>query len=141
MIVATKVLGHCLACCDAVYEVREAWPEGHPLAGQPRLLGKPLDTATQVRFLLSNGTTADVTFCVPCAEMLAPEDFWPCWVACVDRQDLALQLAGRSEPVRRAERLKGLAVFPLAIVGRRRASPDGLPMLDRRSTAEVTTGG
>lgn len=133
-----KQIGRCLQCRQDVHEVLETHPEGHPLAGHPSRVGKQLDIGTQVRCLLSNGTTADIAFCLDCATALEPADYWPLWLACVDRQDLALQLAGRSDQVRRAERLKGLDVFPLTIVGRRRASPDGLPMLDRR---EVTPRG
>jgi hypothetical protein len=136
-----KQLGRCLQCQTDLHEIREVWPDGHPLAGEPRRLGAQLDIGTQVRFLMSNGSTADIAFCVPCAEALEPADFWPLWRACVARQDVSLRLAGRSLPVRRAEAAMLLDLFPLAIVARRRASPDGLPMLDRRSAAEVVTSG
>jgi hypothetical protein len=127
-----KVLGQCLQCQAPTFDVLQVYEAPHPLAGQPRRLGAARENQTQVRFLLSTGATADVGFCLDCARALQPDDFWPIWRACVARNDLSLQLANRSETVRRAEMTAALAVFPLTIVGRRIASPDGLPMLDRR---------
>lgn len=127
-----KQSGRCLACSQDVYEIRSVYDAPHPLAGHPKALGPPLPNQTQVRFLLANGTTADVAFCLDCAAALEPDDFWPIWRACVARNDLALKLAGRSETVRRADWLAMSEWFPLAIVARRTASPDGLPMMDRR---------
>lgn len=57
-----KRYGHCTRCGDAVIGT---------------------DTATQVEFLLSDGTVTHVTFCLPCAHALAPDEYAEVWAACV----------------------------------------------------------
>jgi hypothetical protein len=127
-----KQLGRCLGCQTDCYEVREVWPGGHALAGEPRRLGRQRECGTQLDFLLSDGSRAAVTVCQDCAAAIGPADFSAIWRACVARQDVALALAERSPTVRRQAWAQSAAVFPLARLGRRRESPDGLLMMDRR---------
>ena len=127
-----KRTGCCTQCGTAVYEILDTWKPPHPLAGEARRIGLMLDTGTQARFLLSDGSTVDLTFCLPCVEGLKFVDYGPLWQAVIDRNDLALAVAARSPAIRAHARATMAAVFPLAVLARARLSPDGLRILDRR---------
>src|SRR5574341_2292917 len=114
-----KRAGCCTCCIEPVYEVRDTWADG-PLAGHPRRLGPMLDTGTQVTLLLSDGSQADVALCLDCARHLRPEFYSALWRACLRRQDLSLELAGRSMNERKAALAHLRARWPLGRVGHRR---------------------
>ena len=126
-----KVLGRCLQCQVDCHEILAVFPDDSPLAGTPATIGRQLPHGTQVRFLLSTGSVADVLFCRTCADALAPADYWPVWRACLALGDRMLAVGARALSVRRLARQAGMALFPIAIVGRRYA-PNGVPMMDRR---------
>lgn len=127
-----KKAGCCLACGVEVYEVREYWGEGL-LAGHPRRLGRMQEHGTQVTFLLSDGSEADVTFCIDCALRLEPEDYAAAWEACVERTDLSARVASWSPNQRTAAIAHLMGLWPVAVVRRRRegAEPQTL-IMDRR---------
>ena len=126
-----KRSGCCTCCDDPVYEVREMYVEG-PLAEHPRRIGPMLEHGTQVTMLLTDGSTADVTMCLTCAQALRPAMYPALWRACVERAALSLRLAGRSDNDRRVTLAHLRALWPMAQVGRRREAGDGLLKVDRR---------
>lgn len=126
-----KQAGRCLCCAQDCYEVREVWTEG-PLTGHPRRLGPQLDHATQVTFVLTDGSQADVTFCDDCARALEPAHYRALWLRIVERQDLSLTIAGRGDNDRRLSRTALLEKYPVGVVGRRREVGDGQLGVDRR---------
>lgn len=124
--------GSCLCCGTPVYRVIEVWQDG-PLEGTPRRVGKQLDVGTQVTFQMSDGSEADVSFCIDCAPAVRPAHYRTIWEACLDREALGLRLAGRSANERTAAMARGLKLFPVARVRRRRESEEpGMLMVDRR---------
>ncbi|MGE0289519.1 MAG: hypothetical protein AB7I42_26020 [Bradyrhizobium sp.] len=64
-----KIQGHCSVSGDPCFEILETFNEPHPLAGQPRRIGKPLPDAVRVTLVLVDGTTADFT----CKQRYVPE--------------------------------------------------------------------
>lgn len=94
MRIGEKVAGQCLGCRAVIRPVLETIPAG-PLAGHPRRLGPPTAAWTQVEWLLSDGSEADVECCVDCAASLTPADYGPLWRACVARSVLSFQAQGR----------------------------------------------
>jgi len=56
-----KVAGHCAVSGERCFEITEWFPARHPLAGQPRRFGKPLDDALAVTLVLVDGSRADIT--------------------------------------------------------------------------------
>ena len=124
----------CCLCCTGpvfeVYQVRDA--PGHPLDGHPRRVGPMLESGTQVEVLLNDGSYADLAFCRPCADEFRPETYRRAWLALVERGDVSLRLAGRSETARRAARAAMLSQWPVATLRRRRVGEEGIPVVDRR---------
>lgn len=55
--------GCCAMCGEPVFEIETRWPEGSPLAGEPRTVGAPLDNAWRATLLLAFGRTTDITLC------------------------------------------------------------------------------
>lgn len=129
----TKAKGGCVCCGDPVYVVHQInTDEASPLSGHPTRIGAPLETQTQVEFLLTDGSEADVSFCDECARNLRPAHYIHVWRACVERGILALQLARRSANDQRLARLQGERVWPLAVLRRRRQGPEDILVVDRR---------
>lgn len=126
-----KAAGCCTCCREEIYEVYDRWTDG-PLAGHPRRLGPMLEHGTQVEVLLSDGSTADIAMCLPCAQALVPEAYSALWRACVRRQNLSLQLAGRSANERKVAHAHLARLWPLALLRRRREVGDGVLGMDRR---------
>lgn len=127
-----KRAGCCACCLEPVYEVRQTLDKpGHPLDGHPIRLGAMLEHGTQIELLLSDGSEADVAFCLPCAMNLTPEMYPRLWRLCLDRMEIALGLAGRSDNERLAAMAKFDAVWPMAIVRKRREA-EGMLAVDRR---------
>ena len=63
------------------------------MAGMPRHLGPLTKVGTQVRFLLLDGSTTDLTFCVACAEAIGPADYTAIGEAQIEYEDLCLAQA------------------------------------------------
>lgn len=114
MTFSQKKLGCCLACGQEVYQVLSYYTEG-PLEGHPNRVGPMLATGCQVEFFLSDGSTADVAFCRDCAGQLRPADYWPAWVACWKRAQLAFEIDGRRPAEQRLRLLPMLQVWPVGV--------------------------
>lgn len=90
-----------------------------------------LDHGTQVEFLLSDGTEADVTFCVDCAGQLAASDYHPLWSAVIEVTDRLLKFHSSNDRRRGLSRMQ--RQWPLAVLRWRRESPvTGAMVVDRR---------
>lgn len=69
-----KITGCCTLCDKEVFEVITRWPRDenrqiqHPYVGEPRRLGVAHEDAWRLQFLLSGGSTMDLTFCGRCAD-------------------------------------------------------------------------
>ncbi len=132
---ALKTNGSCLCCRAVVYHVTDYWPDDGPpeFAGTPRRISRPLESATQVMFLMSDGSIADVTFCIECAGQLRPEHYSAVWGACADRLLLSLRLAKRSDNECKAHLAASMAVWPIGVAGKRCEGVEpGSLMIDRR---------
>jgi hypothetical protein len=129
-----KMPGHCLACKQAVYEILEVRVEpGHPMDGWPLRMGRPLDHQTQIELLMSDGSEADILFCLACAKKVTAVDYMAIWQACIEANDLVLSVAGRSENERKMHRAKMMAIWPVTVgLLRRHDATTGLLIVDRR---------
>jgi hypothetical protein len=114
-----KKAGSCLCCAAPTYEIRDVHPDG-PLAGHPRRVGAQLPHGVQVAFLLSDGSEADVSFCVPCARALTPASYQRAWAMIIRRVALAADLSGRRALDRRLAIAPFARVFPIAVLRWRR---------------------
>lgn len=74
-----KIAGCCSLCDTPVFEVLQRWDDGEKRAGEPKMLGQPNPDTTRIEFLLFNGRLTHMTFCGPCAESLAPEQYSALW--------------------------------------------------------------
>ena len=128
-----KRAGCCLCCGDATYTIL-----GTTLDGTPNRLGPMLPDGVQVTFLMSDGTEADVTFCVACARALRPADYPRVWDRVVDAVDHAAARAQRRPVERRLLVRPYLTLWPLAILRWRRESAElSRLVVDRRRTEVV----
>lgn len=130
MIFTTKKPGHCLACGEPTFEIREH-AEATAETRERWRLGAMLDSGTQVEFLLSDGTCAHLDMCVDCATALQPEDYLAAWDAVLDRTAERLRDARPNERRRKLGRLA--RVWPMAVLRWRRQDPaTGRIVVDRR---------
>ena len=113
------------------HEVLALYVDG-PLAEHPRRLGPMLEHGTQVTLLLSDGSVADITLCLDCAQGLMPAMYPALWRSCIARSDLSLQLAHRSDNERRVAFTHLHSLWPIGQVGRRREAGEGRLTVDRR---------
>ena len=74
-----KQVGCCTKCGTEVFEIVECFPDGHPLAGEPRRVGRMLLHGLQIEFQLSDGSLMPLAFCRGCADGLTPEDYPGIW--------------------------------------------------------------
>ena len=130
-----KRAGHCLACGEPTFEIRERIePSGTRL--ETLKLGPMLETGTQVEFLLSDGSSAHLDFCVEDAMRLQPEDYLAAWDAVLDRTEelaTALRPNERQRAIQQAARL-----WPIAVLRWRRQDPStGQVVIDRRFEGKV----
>lgn len=124
----TKIAGACLCCGTPCYAILQA----DPSTGRPLVLGAAEEHQTQVEFLLSDGSEADITFCIECAAKLEPEHYPAIWRACVEAFEA--ELAGRSRNERIAKLLSYTKKWILARLRHRRHDPSapGRICIDRR---------
>lgn len=61
-----KKLGCCSMCDAEVFEARTRYPPDHSLSKEIRQVGKCLDGAKRMTFVLANGSQTDFTFCNSC---------------------------------------------------------------------------
>ena len=131
-----KAAGKCIACAEPVREIISEFPEGHPLAGLPNRLGARLETMSEVRVLLSNGSYMDLWFCTTCAPQIRPQHFRAIWRVVVDDEDRHAR--ARGEPatpnVFVSRMTKWMAMYPIAVLLRHRRV-DGWRVIDRREAA------
>lgn len=130
----TKRVGCCVCCGEETYDaVAYCVDEGSPLHGHPVSVGRQKVSGTLVVFLLSNGSTADISFCLDCAQALTPADYPALWTCCCNRSRLSLQLAERSLNEQKVKDAAFCALWIMARVGKCRESVDpGVLMVDRR---------
>ena len=65
----TRKKNGCCTLCDAeVCDSVTRWPGGHPYAGDIRAVGEWHDDAMKLTFILSGGSTIDLTFCEACGK-------------------------------------------------------------------------
>jgi len=127
-----KQTGRCCCCLTDCHEIRAVFTDG-PLAGHPSRVGPQLDCGTQVEFLLSDGSEADVTFCFDCATRLQPAHYQALWQACGDRLELSLRGQGRRPQEITMARAAWDAHWPVAVLRCRKELPDlGRHGVDRR---------
>lgn len=101
-----KRLGHCTLCDQQVFNIIATFPTGHPLAGRPRRLGKPMDNAVRLHLLLTGGTTVPVTLCDTCEPDL--KKIWRrCLEAMADQQCNRLKYGGAPLTPRQQEQQTG----------------------------------
>ena len=70
-----KVNGCCSKCDKEVFEVVRRDPETR----EPVQIGKPLENAMRLTFILANGSKMDLTFCSDCALGLLPGEYGFLW--------------------------------------------------------------
>lgn len=70
-----QIAGCCTNCDKEIYEIIARYSNDHPLAKEPLKIGKSLDSAVKHVFLLTDGSTMDVTFCDECQ----PDDLPKIW--------------------------------------------------------------
>lgn len=56
-----KIPGHCTVTGEPCFDIRETWPSGHPMEGQPRSIGNPHDNALRVTLVTVSGATMVMT--------------------------------------------------------------------------------
>ena len=125
-----KRAGHCLACGEATYEIRERQePSGTTL--EVLKLGAMLEHGTQVEFLMSDGSCVHLDVCVDCASRLQPEDYLDAWDAVLDRTE---EVTRDHRPNERLRAIRHLArLWPMAVLRWRRQDPTtGRLLVDRR---------
>lgn len=123
-----KVAGCCLCCHAECYQVIARDPK----TDRPLALGPQLERGTQVTFMLSNGSEADITFCSACAAEITPADYPAIWSAVL--RTVAASLDGLS-PNQRAMRLRPYTqMWIMGRLRRRREDPEhrGRVIVDRR---------
>ncbi len=74
-----KIAGCCSSCDQPCFEVIQTWSDGERYPGEPKRLGKPLQGAVRIAFMLMDGSKADLTFCASCGATLAPAEYTPLW--------------------------------------------------------------
>ena len=75
-----KQVGCCTLCMKEVFEVRERWPNDHPLAGEVCKIGAPLPSARCCRLVLLSGAQCTVTLCDRCKP--TPDMLPELWTIC-----------------------------------------------------------
>jgi hypothetical protein len=136
-ITGLKKLGSCICCGDEIFHVLEydRRPDS-PLLNHPIRVGPMKEHGTQIEFLLSDGSQADISCCVDCAAAIRPEDYQTIWQAVIDRAVISL----RDRPANERRRLLAqyTRIFPLALLAWRRPHGDWPQMvLDRRGPKGV----
>lgn len=74
-----KIVGHCSKCQIECYEILRR----HPETGLPIKVGKALDCARRLTFVLLDGNQMDLTLCETCVGPLSTADFAPLWNDCM----------------------------------------------------------
>ena len=74
-----KISGACTICDERCFEVKAVYQDHEIRPGEPKRLGKPLDGAMQLVFLLFDGSKTYLTFCGSCAQALKPDQYTAIW--------------------------------------------------------------
>ena len=114
--------GLCVCCGSDVYEIRQRVTDpDSPFHGWPASLGPMLESGTQIELLMSDGSTASIACCLDCAGTVTPADYQRIWETCVDAADVSMR--GRPRNERIALLRQQIAVWPIALVRKRREAP------------------
>lgn len=70
-----KLNGCCTKCDKEVFEIVTRNPDTR----EPIRVGKPLENAMRLTFILADGSKMDLTFCAECARGLLPDEFSFLW--------------------------------------------------------------
>lgn len=109
------------------------------MPGYPIRIGRQLECGTEVEFLLADGTTTHLTFCLACAHRLRPEEYGPLWESVLDLTDRSLQRLDRSNNERKVVLATLARQWPIAVLFRRRINYEttpATPVIDRRPSAD-----
>lgn len=76
----SKVAGCCTICDNLCFEVISMQGDSDRLPGEPKELGRPIEGAVRVTFMLFDGTKTSLTFCETCAStLLRPKAYGAIW--------------------------------------------------------------
>lgn len=127
-----KKVACCLCCQQECFHVYAYDKNEGPMKGHPVRVGPQLECWTQIEFLLSDGTEADITFCIDCAKKVKPEHYQVIWGACIDRFNMGFSISNRSANERKAGLLHLMRIYPIALLRLRRVDQEGRLVVDRR---------
>lgn len=74
-----KITGMCTICDAECYEIISLWKAHEHRPGEPKSVGRVLDHAVKVTFMLMDGTLADLTFCAMCASACDLDKYTEIW--------------------------------------------------------------
>ncbi len=101
-----KSNGCCTICDEPVFEIVSRLPEGHVLQGKIDRIGRPLDKAMIVTYVLINGSVTTQTVCEDCV-LPAMAELSAIWTKCQRSNRWYLrheqELYGQHAPRRNAE--------------------------------------
>ena len=114
-----KVAGSCTLCGKMTFDVLRQNADGTPIR-----LGKPLDTAWRLHFVLADGSTMSLTFCEPCARDLAPIHYPLIWQNVLEAFRHEIELLEARDPERHEARVRAAsrlaANVPLGVIATER---------------------
>ena len=59
-----KIPGHCAVTGEPCFDIHETWPHDHPMAGEPKRLGAPHESARRVTLVAVSGAQMIMTMTV-----------------------------------------------------------------------------
>lgn len=71
--------GFCKVCGEPSYAFERQFPIGHPLAGRPIQLGRPMSDVVRVNLVLSDGSWATIVVHQKCVDDIGPEMLPALW--------------------------------------------------------------
>lgn len=93
-----KISGCCSSCDKPCFEVIQIWGENERYPGEPKRLGKPLEGAVRIAFMLLDGSKCDMTFCASCAEALTHEQYTELWRKVIRSWEREMSVTKPGEP-------------------------------------------
>jgi len=126
-----KEPGLCSVCDGQVYPVKERWPSGTALCGEPMEFGQPNPTAKRVTVVMLSGNSMHYTLCGSCD--LTPENMPDVWNKTLLRWRIEGSdewLASRGRKTRNAAQLESyrkatwlfLQEIPIGVLSERKLS-------------------
>lgn len=74
-----KVIGGCTRCDERCFEVLAMHEAHERRPGEPKQLGKPVEGAVRIEFMLFDGAKTSLTFCANCSTGKLEPDFTALW--------------------------------------------------------------